>query len=125
MKTVEKLAAVWLHWLVLFGLVLSVAVFASYAFGILPSSISPAESISVWNEPVKTEARSAEQGIAMFRCADFGDSHFMSIATLALLVSTALPVLAFLAFYWFLRGDLAYGFLSVAVSAVMVYAIFI
>ncbi len=120
--TSDGIAGKWLHWIGLFALILSLAAFSLYILGILPPGLDPASSAGAWSEPVGdylAETGTAAGALWMFRSAD---GYSMSVAALAILASTALPVLLVLAIRWLRRKDWIYGIMALAVFGVLVTA---
>jgi len=122
-RNAEGLAARWFRWMGAVGIILSVMVFFLYVSGVLSPGISPSDSAALWSE--SSDQYLEDSGI-MFTSGWFlnpADGYFFSTAALAILASTALPVLVGLAVFWFRSRDFVYGITAVLISSVLIFAI--
>jgi hypothetical protein len=122
-KDTDEIVGAWLLYMGMGALGLSLLVFLLYVSGILSSHIRPGLSAGTWIESTQNYLKvlGVEPGaLWMFRSLD---GYSVSTAALALLASTALPALTALAVVWLKRRDWLYGFMSLAISGVLIAAI--
>jgi len=112
-KSPEKTARALFLWLGALGLLLSALGFLLYISNLVPSTVSPAESAAIWDRSAK-EFQDSADGIS--------DSFVLCSLALAFLATAPLPILLVMAVIWFRRRDFLYGFIALAISALILVA---
>ena len=123
MRSTDRLAMNWLHYIGLAGLILSVAVFILYASGILPTGTAPESVAASWhlNTDEFLERTGAATGIIpMFSDTD---GYALSTGALSILATTSLPTLLALAVVWLRKRDWLYAGMALIVSGVLTIAV--
>ena len=123
MKGPDRTAMRWFRALGAIGLGLSVAGFALYAAGLLPTRMPPERSAELWSRPVGDFRETSGLSFGAGWMAADPDGYAIISAALAFLASTALPTLAALAVVWFRRKDRLYAFMALGIMAVLIAAI--
>jgi hypothetical protein len=119
----DGMAMRWFRAIGILGLILSVAAFALYVAGIIPTDVTPEASAEQWSAPAGEDRGTADLASGSGWMFASTDAYAASTAALAILASTALPVLAVLAVAWFRRRDFLYGFMALFTAAILAAAI--
>jgi len=113
MKSTEKTARSLFLWLGALGILLSALGFLLYISNLMPTTLSPAESAAMWDRSAE-EFQGTAEGVF--------DSFVISSLALAFLATAPLPILLIMALSWFRRRDFLYGFIALAISALILVA---
>jgi|GEM_PF-735416 len=119
----EKLTIFWFRLMGNVGISLSIAIFLLYSFALIDSKVKPSEVAAIWGNKAPIYLEEMELDFSGNWLIHIGDSYFMNVAAVAILLSAALPSLLTLSFIWYRKRDFLFGTMAIAVSAVLVIAI--